>query len=347
VNITQGQSAADSLHAVQLKAAGCQVVAIPPDNDKKGIKHGQDVWIICHQVGLQVKVVTLPGLPDKGDVVDWFAAGHTAEELDALIDQTPWDVPPPSSEPPKKPTIEDLPTFLTRLSHLGDLEWYVPGLIPDEGICLRHGQPRDFKSFFALAVALDLAAGRTALGHPRFTVHETVPVAFFVEEDSERLVYWRLRRLINGTETGPVPPTFYPFIRRNLNFDEKECQDAILSFIKECGAKVVFFDPLRSLTAHADQGPAALRPVTLFLRQIQHETLAKTLILLHHDKKPTTLPIENPEHTRSQQASGGGIFSISDCPVAFHKLTWNTVGVYPRLQADRRPGAVHSHLRNP
>lgn len=41
---------------------------------------------------LQVKLIYLPGLPHRGDVVDWLDQGHSADELLALIDATPtWD----------------------------------------------------------------------------------------------------------------------------------------------------------------------------------------------------------------------------------------------------------------
>jgi len=36
-----------------------------------------------------VKIVRLPGLPEKGDIVDWLDAGHTKEELAALVRNTP------------------------------------------------------------------------------------------------------------------------------------------------------------------------------------------------------------------------------------------------------------------
>jgi putative DNA primase/helicase len=44
-------------------------------------------------VAASVRVLELPGLPPRGDVVDWAAAGHTADELWRLIDieATPWD----------------------------------------------------------------------------------------------------------------------------------------------------------------------------------------------------------------------------------------------------------------
>ena len=38
---------------------------------------------------LEVKLIELRGLPHKGDVVDWFESGHTADELRTLIHNTP------------------------------------------------------------------------------------------------------------------------------------------------------------------------------------------------------------------------------------------------------------------
>jgi hypothetical protein len=43
----------------------------------------------CHAAGLKVKVVELPGLPNKGDVSDFLDAGHTRDELVALVKATP------------------------------------------------------------------------------------------------------------------------------------------------------------------------------------------------------------------------------------------------------------------
>lgn len=41
---------------------------------------------------LQVKLIELDGLPYRGDVVDWLESGHSADELRALIANTPiWD----------------------------------------------------------------------------------------------------------------------------------------------------------------------------------------------------------------------------------------------------------------
>jgi uncharacterized protein (DUF927 family) len=72
----------------QLRMAGVESVVILPDNDDPGRAHTDIAARSCEAGGLQVKVVTLPGLPPKGDVSDWIAAGHTRDELIALVNTT-------------------------------------------------------------------------------------------------------------------------------------------------------------------------------------------------------------------------------------------------------------------
>ena len=81
----------------QLKAAAVEHVVILPDNDDPGRAHADMIAASCHAAGLKVKVVTLPDLPLKGDVSDWLDAGHTKDELIALVKATPLYVPTAAS----------------------------------------------------------------------------------------------------------------------------------------------------------------------------------------------------------------------------------------------------------
>lgn len=60
-------------------------VVILPDNDDPGRKHADQVLASLAGIARSAKVVNLPGLPTKGDVSDWLGAGHTADELQALV----------------------------------------------------------------------------------------------------------------------------------------------------------------------------------------------------------------------------------------------------------------------
>ncbi len=66
--------------------AGRRVVILP-DNDAPGIAHAHKAQASLEAAGAEVKVVMLPGLPDKGDVIDWLDAGGTLDSLLEIVAQ--------------------------------------------------------------------------------------------------------------------------------------------------------------------------------------------------------------------------------------------------------------------
>ncbi|MBU1676220.1 hypothetical protein KKA85_10615 [bacterium] len=118
VLIVEGEKDADRLHEAGLlattnsggagkwKAAHSEClrgrdVAILPDNDAPGRDHATKVERSLQGVAASVRVVDLPDLPEKGDVSDWFDAGHTVEELQELVEQAA-SADPPRTEPPPR-----------------------------------------------------------------------------------------------------------------------------------------------------------------------------------------------------------------------------------------------------
>ncbi len=64
-------------------------VIILPDNDDAGRQHAAAIAKSIVGVVGSAKTLELPGLPDKGDVFDWFAAGGTPEQLQQLAAGAP------------------------------------------------------------------------------------------------------------------------------------------------------------------------------------------------------------------------------------------------------------------
>ncbi len=75
-----------------------RAVAILPDNDEPGRKHAREVAQSLQGKAVSVKVVELPGLPQKGDVSDWLDAGGTVERLRELLRETSEWMPAPTPE---------------------------------------------------------------------------------------------------------------------------------------------------------------------------------------------------------------------------------------------------------
>jgi hypothetical protein len=62
-------------------------VVILPDNDEPGRKHAASVAGQLYGIASSVKVIEIPGLPEKGDFSDWIEAGGTAEALQEMVDR--------------------------------------------------------------------------------------------------------------------------------------------------------------------------------------------------------------------------------------------------------------------
>jgi len=89
-------------HSAYLRGAD---VVVFPDNDPPGRLHLDAVATSLEEAGAAIRVLDLPGLGPKGDVIDWARAGGTVEQLHALIEREArkW-------EPPSDPGAEAKPT---------------------------------------------------------------------------------------------------------------------------------------------------------------------------------------------------------------------------------------------
>lgn len=73
---------------------GGRRVAILPDNDQVGRDHAQQVARSLAGIAAEVRVVELPGVPEKGDVSDYLDRLHSLEDLLALVEMAPAWTPP-------------------------------------------------------------------------------------------------------------------------------------------------------------------------------------------------------------------------------------------------------------
>ena len=122
------------------------------DHDEAGRNHAQQVALTLSGITESVCVVELPGLPDKGDVSDWIAAGGTKEELNRLAEAAPLWTPTAAKE------------FGPILTCLADVEprpvsWLWPNRIPLGRITLLVGRPGEGKSFLTTDAAARVITG--------------------------------------------------------------------------------------------------------------------------------------------------------------------------------------------
>ena len=86
--------------------AGAEVVVLP-DHDKAGRDHAEAVARSLAGKAARIRLLELPGLPDKGDVSDWFAQGGTVEAFNNLVEAAPeWTTARKRPTRPHNTTVE-------------------------------------------------------------------------------------------------------------------------------------------------------------------------------------------------------------------------------------------------
>ena len=115
-------------------------IVILADNDEGGRNHAERKAVLAARSAKEVRVVTFPELPEKGDVSDWIALGHTADDLRTRAEAAPpWTEPPGPA--PKATAGRRLISHRASDLTPEKLVWIWPGRIPEGKLVLLGGPP--------------------------------------------------------------------------------------------------------------------------------------------------------------------------------------------------------------
>lgn len=163
IYVVEGEKCADALHHLGLIATtnpggagkwkerwapyfnGARVIVLP-DNDDAGRAHAETVTAALRPAACSIVTVTLPGLPEKGDVADWLAAGNSRLDLLTIVAD--------ATESPSAATPEPGKRVETKTSN-----WAWP--VPDEGMF--YGPLGDLTRILAAESEADPAAIYTTM----------------------------------------------------------------------------------------------------------------------------------------------------------------------------------------
>jgi len=288
----------------QLKAAGIERVVILPDNDEPGRRHAAQVSWACHQAGLEVKIVPLPGITDGGDVCDWLAAGGERKELERLAAEAPVWTPPAGAAildgdgGSPRPLTEAVAVPLSHVQR-EDVEWLWPNWVPKGRLTLIAGDPGAGKSWLTQAIA---AAVSTGTPLPGMTEHRDPAGVLLValEDDAGDTVRPRVEDM--GGDLGRVH--VYTHVRevdergaeqgRGLVFPQDA--DLLQALIARTEAELVVLDPLVAVQdARIDSHrQAAMRSILQPLHGVAKATGAAILVVSHLRKSAAETTIYRP-----------------------------------------------------
>lgn len=125
-------------------------VIVLPDNDQPGKDHAALVAARLRGTVRSLAIVTLPDLPERGDVTDWLHKGHTLKDLQALTART-------------TPTITRPRLVLRRFSEVDpeEVSWLWQPYIPLKKLTILEGDPGQGKTYLMLALAAAVTQGHS------------------------------------------------------------------------------------------------------------------------------------------------------------------------------------------
>lgn len=324
VYVVEGEKCAFALHGLGFQAitslGGCgqgrlapweetfdgiERVCLLPDNDPQGAKYTYGIYQRLKRVKQQpkVKIVHLPGLPEKGDVCDWLAklpelegwdeiaslSEHPnrqtiAEKLNQAVLEAASEPPPEWSFTTTKAGFRTIDVAnLSRLEIPRRKALLAPWLL-EASISMVFADRGLGKTFFCLSVGQAVARGGRFLD---YEAEEPFPVLYLDGEMQSSDMQRRLKMLSDGLKADIPLHVFTPDLQ-NIddmpNLSHPQGQAFVDEMIEATGAKLVVIDNISTFMRTGNENDAeSWALVQPWL--IKHRKYKRAILLVHHANK--------------------------------------------------------------
>jgi hypothetical protein len=280
-------------HSQYLK--GAKVVVLS-DNDDAGRKHARQVAKSLKSRGCSVSILTIPGLPEKGDVSDWIAQGGTREELTALLEHAAVDAVPDGTENTEEQdgqqheSVQDRTARFPRI-WLNDArfdptcDYFIKGLL-ERGLIVVYGPSGEGKTFVALDMVCHVAAEMEYRGRRVRRALWVYIAAEAGQSITRRFYAWCQRHLSAPTERIPLA-----IITRGVNLlNAGEVEELIAELRKiaeEAGMPIggIAIDTLSRATPGGDENSAEDMTRAVGVADLFRDELGASTLFIHHTGK--------------------------------------------------------------
>lgn len=173
--------------------------------------------------------------------------------------------------------------------------WLIEGLWGEQAVGIVGGEPKSFKSFTALDMAVSVASATPCL--TRFQVASPGRVLLFAAEDSLPMVRQRLEGIARLRRLDfaslDVCVITEPVVRLDLERDRR----ALLETVARWRPRLLVLDPFVRLHRIDENAVAEVAPLLAYLRELQRQH-EMAVLLVHHARKGAS-------HVRGGQALRG------------------------------------------
>jgi AAA domain/Primase C terminal 2 (PriCT-2) len=255
--------------------AGRDVLVIP-DNDDAGEKRAAKVRGALDGVAASIRLLRLPGLPDKGDTSDWLDAGNTVSDLIELAGAV-------TTEQDNTRLAQGFTLFRDIDLGVGGID-VIDGVLPQTGVGALYAPSGHGKTFLTLDMGLSIGRGQPFAGQ-----YETEPgaVAYVVLEAPDSVK----RRVLAYKREHRVNDALFGLIEYPLDLGDAASVKGLVAEIAQlreaCHAPVrlVVIDTLSQAMAGRDENSA--KDVSLAIKHMKtiSAEVGAFVLAVHHTGK--------------------------------------------------------------
>ena len=161
-------------------------------------------------------------------------------------------------------------------------EWFIPSWLPRDGVVSIYGPSGVGKSFYALAMSLELARGGNFISHKVDPCSVLYVAAERATDQRDRLEAWQLHH------DRKAPQNFHLLAASPQLTNELEVNE-LVTIIQEQNARVVVLDTFARMTLGMDENTTKeMGPVMDALDRLREATNGGAVIVVHHTGKDAT-----------------------------------------------------------
>jgi len=160
--------------------------------------------------------------------------------------------------------------------------WLIESLWADQAVGIVGGEPKCFKSFLALDMAVSGASGAPCLR--RYPPRQRGPVLLFAAEDPLHIVRERLEAVALAAEIDFETLDIHVITAPTLRLDLDEHRHRLQSTVEKIKPRLIVLDPFVRLHRVDENAVADVAPLLAYLRTLQR-SFQTAVLLVHHARK--------------------------------------------------------------
>lgn len=187
----------------------------------------------------------------------------------------------------------------------GPVRWLVRDIWLAEGVGIIGGEPKSFKSFFAVQLATCVAAGRPMFG--RFEVTQG-RVLMFNAEDRAPMTRSRVAKMCRALDVDIASLDFHLIDVPAIRLDDEKQMARLQSTVAALKPALLVLDPLRDLHGLDENDAQVVSALLAPLRVLQREHHC-CVVIVHHMAKATETARRPGQRLRGSSALHGWVDS--------------------------------------